>query len=62
MGLVYSYFVDLKDNVFREWSEVVDAFVYDPDLPYSQIMVPTTDTTRFSYVMTKVSCQPKLNI
>ena len=56
MGLVYDYFVDLKDNVFREWSEIVDPFSYDPDLPYSQIMVPTTDTTRFSYVMVKVTC------
>eukprot|EP01041_Mallomonas_annulata_P001585 gene1585-3062_t len=52
-GLVFDFFVDLKDQEgrFREWSEVVPAFVYDDNVPYFSLMVPTADTCRFSYVM-----------
>ena len=53
-GTPFDYFVDVKDGVFKDWSEKVEKFVYDPNAPYFNLMVPTTDTTRFSYVMTNL--------
>eukprot|EP01031_Cornospumella_fuschlensis_P053678 gene53678-biopygen30120 len=50
-GTAFDYFVDIKESKFREWSEIVPSFKYDDTLPYFSLIVPTTDTCRFSYVM-----------
>ena len=52
-GSVFDYFVDIKemDSKFKEWSEIVPSFLYDDTVPYFSLMVPTTDTCRFSFVM-----------
>jgi dynein heavy chain len=50
-GTAFDYFIDIKENRFREWNEIVPAFKYDETLPYFSLVVPTTDTCRFSYIM-----------
>lgn len=50
-GTAFDYFIDTKDNRFREWTEIVESFKYDDTVPYFSLMVPTTDTCRFSYIM-----------
>lgn len=60
IGSVFDYFVDLREDetdpdaggLWREWVTIVPKFDYDPGLPFSQILVPTVDTRRFSFVMT----------
>jgi dynein heavy chain len=63
MGRVFDFFVDLNGDAeapggprgaFREWADILDSFSYDPTLPFSQIMVPTVDTRRFSFVITSL--------
>ena len=63
MGRVFDYYVDLNGDaetaggakgMFREFSDILPQFNYDPTLPYSQIMVPTVDTRRFSFVITSL--------
>jgi dynein heavy chain len=49
--MVYDYFVDLKDNEFVNWSKIVPPFVATPGMSYFEMVVPTPDTVRFSYVM-----------
>lgn len=36
---------------FRGWSEVVPSFSFDRSLPFSQLIVPTVDTVRFSRLL-----------
>eukprot|EP00605_Chrysophyceae_sp_TOSAG23-4_P001498 GSChrysophyteH1.ASY1.ANO1.1642.1 assembled CDS len=48
----FDYYVDTKEGVFKNWTEIIPTFVYDAQAPYFDLMVPTADTTRFSYVMT----------
>ena len=48
---VYDYFVDAAQDKFRDWNELVDEFTYSPAQAYTAIMVPTTDTTKFGYLM-----------
>ncbi len=36
---------------FRPWAEAVPAFSYNREVPYFQMMVPTVDTVRFSYLL-----------
>lgn len=47
----FDYFVDIKENKFKDWADIVPSFQYDDGVPYFSLMVPTTDTCRFSYVM-----------
>jgi len=61
MGSVFDYYVDLRPDSegvgggsFKEWATIVPSFTYDPLLPYSQVMVPTMDTRRFSFVITQL--------
>jgi dynein heavy chain len=50
-GTAFDYYVDAKEGRFREWKEIVPSFRYDETVPYFSLIVPTTDTCRFSYIM-----------
>lgn len=41
----------MKESKFRDWAEIVPQFKYDDAVPYFSLMVPKTDTCRFSYVI-----------
>lgn len=52
-GSMYDYFVEINESggKFVPWRSIVQAFDYDPQQPYTAIVVPTEDTSRFSYLM-----------
>ena len=50
-GTGFDWFVDVKENKFRDWTTIVPKFEYDSTLPYFSLMVPTMDTSRFSFLM-----------
>ena len=53
MGTSFDYFVDctVEGGKFVPWRNVVPSFKYEKDTAYTAILVPTEDTTRFSYLM-----------
>eukprot|EP01038_Epipyxis_sp_PR26KG_P006339 gene6339-8727_t len=53
-GTAFDYYIDMKEARFREWTEIVPTFKYDDSVAYFSLMVPTTDTCRFSYIMKKL--------
>ncbi|KAJ9522810.1 hypothetical protein QJQ45_019798, partial [Haematococcus lacustris] len=49
---VFDYRLDPARNfAFGHWDEVVPKFKYNPATPYFQILVPTTDTTRYAFLL-----------
>ena len=50
-GTAFDFFVDVREGRFKEWNDILPTFQYDASLPYFSLVVPTTDTCRFSYVM-----------
>lgn len=49
---VFDYFFDLKkDKSFKPWTMKVPAFTYDKDIPYFELLVPTSDTYKFSFCL-----------
>jgi dynein heavy chain len=49
---VFDYYFDLKrDKLFKPWTNRVQAFVYDKDQSFFDLMVPTTDTAKYSYCL-----------
>lgn len=53
-GLCYDYLLNKEKMEFKDWNTIVPKFVYSPDLPFFQLVVPTVDTTRFSYLLTEL--------
>ncbi|KAL4487471.1 hypothetical protein ABPG72_006991 [Tetrahymena utriculariae] len=53
-GTVYSFFLDVgsqqhNDLTFRHWNDKTPEFVYDKEIPYFNLLVPTLDTVRYSF-------------
>lgn len=50
-NLIFDYMVDIGTTQFVAWQSIVPGFQYQPDVAYFQMVVPTVDTVRFSYLM-----------
>eukprot|EP01060_Flectonema_neradi_P004124 TRINITY_DN12705_c0_g1_i2.p1 TRINITY_DN12705_c0_g1~~TRINITY_DN12705_c0_g1_i2.p1 ORF type:complete len:4231 (+),score=761.72 TRINITY_DN12705_c0_g1_i2:111-12803(+) len=48
---VFDYQVDVKNRNFIGWESSVPEFLYDPKVPYFDILVPTVDTYRYSFLL-----------
>jgi len=60
-GTVYDYLIDPKDSAFKAFSEVVSAFEYNVAANFGDIVVPTIDTTRYSYLLARL-CSVKRGV
>jgi dynein heavy chain len=59
--MVMGYFLDNQgtDLGFKHWNELTPAFVYDKEIPYFNLLVPTVDTTRFSFFIEQLLIHKK---
>ncbi|KAH1015210.1 dynein axonemal heavy chain 10 [Dendroctonus ponderosae] len=48
---LYDYFLDLKEKVWVAWDWLVPEYTHDTDQRFSQILVPTVDTVRVTYIL-----------
>lgn len=48
---MFDFFVNLEENDFQNWNSVVPSFQYTDQLPFSKILVPTTDSVKFSTLL-----------
>jgi len=53
VDLVYAYYLDTSqtDLQFKHWNDRTPPFNYDPATPFFNILVPTIDTVRYSFVV-----------
>ena len=49
---MYEIFIDISTQKFKQWSTIVEDFKYDSSIPYSQILVDTTETAKYKYLLT----------
>eukprot|EP00210_Caulerpa_lentillifera_P003766 g3598.t1 len=50
-GSVFDFYIDPEKNEFQSWNKLVPSFQYMDQLPFSRILVPTTDTVKFSTLL-----------
>eukprot|EP00955_Chlamydomonas_euryale_P031479 330690-Chlamydomonas_euryale.AAC.4 len=51
---VYEWCYDQSEAKWVEWMDTVPEFKCDPDRPFSQIIVPTADTVRYTYLVDRL--------
>lgn len=44
-------YVNIPKHKLSTWAKVMPKFIYNPDIPFFELLVPTLDTVRFGNVM-----------
>ena len=50
-GLVYDYVFLIESKKWGKWMDIIDKYEMDPKLSFSEIIVPTTDSVRNTYLL-----------
>jgi dynein heavy chain len=55
-GTVFDYYYNTSAAVpcFESWDTIVPVFSYDPEVPFFDMLVPTTGTVKYSYLLEKL--------
>ncbi|KAJ3347122.1 Dynein heavy chain 6, axonemal [Entophlyctis luteolus] len=48
---IFAHYVDFKTKQFVVWEEMVPQFTYNREIPYFQMIVPTSDTVKYAYLL-----------
>ncbi|KAG8306673.1 Dynein heavy chain 10, axonemal [Homalodisca vitripennis] len=58
---LYEYFLDRKQKVWIPWKLLVQPYVHDPEKKFSDILVPTEDSTKITWLLTLMN-EVRINI
>lgn len=50
-GQVFDYGIDPTTHSFEQWSERIPKFEYNPDASFFSILVPTSDTVKYKFML-----------
>src|SRR6185437_15608711 len=50
-GEIYDFYIDFNTRTFKNWNDHVVEYKYDSTIPYFNILVPTTDTAKYKYLI-----------
>ncbi|XP_069482525.1 dynein axonemal heavy chain 6 [Ambystoma mexicanum] len=53
-GDLWSVYMDYDSKRLDPWERIIPSFKYSPEVPFFEMLVPTTDTVRFGYLMEKL--------
>jgi dynein heavy chain len=51
---LYYYYVDIQERVLRKWADIVPDYTYTKEVPFYQMIVPTVDTLRYTYLLERL--------
>ncbi|XP_038570255.1 dynein heavy chain 6, axonemal isoform X1 [Micropterus salmoides] len=53
-GTLWSVYVNFNHNRLVQWELIIPSFKYNREQPFFEMLVPTTDTVRYGYLMEKL--------
>lgn len=48
---VYEWHYDIENRTWVDWMTTIPDYKCNPDMPFSEIIVPTSDTVRYTFLM-----------
>ncbi|CAH1962387.1 unnamed protein product [Acanthoscelides obtectus] len=51
---LWSLYMDVQGHRLEPWQRIIPQFMYDKELPFFEMLVPTIDTVRFGYIMERL--------
>lgn len=53
-GDLWSVYIDFDIRRLEHWERIIPAFKYNNTIPFFEMLVPTTDTVRYGFLMEKL--------
>ncbi|XP_061839882.1 dynein axonemal heavy chain 6 isoform X2 [Nerophis lumbriciformis] len=53
-GAVWDVYINFAKGSLVQWEKIIPSFVYNSEQPFFEMLVPTTDTVRYGYLMEKL--------
>ncbi|XP_041935143.1 dynein heavy chain 6, axonemal [Alosa sapidissima] len=53
-GDLWSVYMDFDNKRLEPWERIIPSFKYNSETPFFEMLVPTTDTVRYGYLMEKL--------
>uniref|UniRef100_A0A8C9WNZ6 Dynein axonemal heavy chain 6 n=1 Tax=Scleropages formosus TaxID=113540 RepID=A0A8C9WNZ6_SCLFO len=53
-GDLWSMYMDFDQKGLEPWERIIPTFSYNQEMPFFEMLVPTTDTVRYGYLMEKL--------
>ncbi len=54
MGVLWNVYMNFNQKRLLPWESIIPPFKYSGEQPFFEMLVPTTDTVRFGYLMEKL--------
>lgn len=51
---LFNVYLNISNRAFENWNSIVPDFEYNKNTPYFELLVPTVDSIRYSYVMLRL--------
>lgn len=51
---LWDFKINLTDQSWESWTIITEPFVFDPDVRFFDVLVPTTETAKFGYIAEKL--------
>jgi len=51
---LFNVYLNIKNKKFENWNTIIPDFEYKPIMPYYELLVPTVDSIRYTYVVQKI--------
>lgn len=53
-GTLWSVYMNFSQKRLEPWEKIIPLFKYNREQPFFEMLVPTTDTVRYGYLMEKL--------